>query len=232
MLVDGMLSMDAGGRRSDMYGAGGGREQVRRRVERVTDESDEEASFVRMSSSDSDDVADAPEEPPTRAVHPPTDGIDRAADMMAAADAVIVACGAGMSLDSNLPDFRNEDAWHARYPMFQGRGLTYAHLASSALLDKNPRLAWGWYADCISLYAGSVPHRGYSILRAYSERLREGLFVYTSNVDGMFARAGFAEERIVQCHGCMQVLQCSKSAAHGTWTSDKSVQSVSLIMLF
>ena len=205
-----------------MYRADG-REQA---GECLTDESDEEASFVRMSSSDSDDIAEEPPPAPVRPVHSPTDGIDLAADMMSMADAVIVASGAGMSLDSKLPDFRNETAWNARYPMFQGRGLTYAHLASHAMLDKNPRLAWGWYASCISMYAESAPHNGYKILKAYSERLKEGLFVYTSNVDGMFARAGFAEDRIVQCHGCMQVLQCSKTAAHGTWTNDKSIQSV------
>ena len=56
--------------------------------------------------------------------------------------------------------------------------------------------------------------------------MTEGYFVYTSNVDGHFARAGFDKLRILECHGRFQSLQCSRTADHGTWGAAKQISMV------
>ncbi len=50
------------------------------------------------------------------------------------------------------------------------------------------------------LYTKAAPHAGYHIMRQLGERMRDGYFSFTSNVDGHFARV-FPEDRILECHG-------------------------------
>jgi NAD-dependent SIR2 family protein deacetylase len=45
----------------------------------------------------------------------------------------------------------------------------------------------------------------------------EGGFVFTSNVDGHFERAGFDPQRIVECHGSLVHLQCTSPCSDRIW---------------
>jgi NAD-dependent SIR2 family protein deacetylase len=47
-----------------------------------------------------------------------------------------------------------------------------------------------------------------------------GFFVFTSNVDGQFQKAGFPEDRIVECHGSIHHLQCSRPCHRAIWSAD------------
>ena len=58
------------------------------------------------------------------------------------------------------------------------------------------------------LYTSAQPHEGYHILRRWGDAVGPlGFAVFTSNVDGHFLRAGFAEERVLECHGSIHFLQ-------------------------
>jgi NAD-dependent SIR2 family protein deacetylase len=46
-----------------------------------------------------------------------------------------------------------------------------------------------------------------------------GGFVYTSNVDGHFQRAGFSEQRIVECHGSIHHVQCLEHCTEAIWSA-------------
>src|SRR5205807_506106 len=72
----------------------------------------------------------------------------------------------------------------------------------------DPPLAWGFYGHRLGLYRRTRPHRGFAILRRWGERMPAGAFVYTSNVDGQFQRAGFDPETVVECHGSIHSMQC------------------------
>ncbi|NEJ83576.1 hypothetical protein GR268_44765 [Rhizobium leguminosarum] len=50
------------------------------------------------------------------------------------------------------------------------------------------------------LYTKAAPHAGYQFMRQLGERMRDGYFSFTSNVDGHFARV-FPDDRILECHG-------------------------------
>jgi NAD-dependent SIR2 family protein deacetylase len=60
----------------------------------------------------------------------------------------------------------------------------------------------------MGLYRRTRPHEGFAILRRWAERMPHGGFVYTSNVDGHFQRAGFDPDRIVEVHGTIVAMQC------------------------
>ena len=52
-----------------------------------------------------------------------------------------------------------------------------------------------------------------------------GCFVFTSNVDGQFHKAGFDPQRIVECHGSIHHLQCVENCTSDIWPAgDLSVE--------
>lgn len=137
-----------------------------------------------------------------------TRDIERAAECLAAADALLISAGAGMGVDSGLPDFRGSEGFWKAYPPYERLGLHFQQLANPANFARDPELAWGFYGHRHALYGRTQPHAGFGILRAWAERLSGGWFVFTSNVDGHFQKAGFAEARVYECHGSIRHLQC------------------------
>jgi NAD-dependent SIR2 family protein deacetylase len=48
-----------------------------------------------------------------------------------------------------------------------------------------------------------------------------GYHVFTSNVDGQFQKAGFAPDRIHECHGSIHHLQCLEPCSDAIWEANK-----------
>jgi NAD-dependent SIR2 family protein deacetylase len=124
-----------------------------------------------------------------------------------------VAAGAGMGVDSGLPDFRGPEGFWRAYPPYARLGLRFEELANPRWFHADPPLAWGFYGHRLNLYRRTAPHRGFACLRAWAERAPRGGFVFTSNIDGQFQRAGFAAERVVEVHGALDWLQCTRCDA-------------------
>lgn len=131
--------------------------------------------------------------------------IERAADAIANAQCLILAAGAGMGVDSGLPDFRGRGGLYAEDSIFTSYGYSINQLVSPALLYEQPRLAWGVMTVMHRLFKNATPHTGFEILRRWTKH--RPYFVYTSNVDGQFQKAGFDEDRIVELHGSVHFLQ-------------------------
>jgi len=133
---------------------------------------------------------------------PISEAILRSAQLLARATALLVTAGAGMSADSGIRTFRDTGGlWTIQAPM-ETPGMT------PNSFDQDPAAAWGFYALQRDQYRKSEPHCGYAILHRWASRMRDGYFVYTSNIDGQFQRAGFDTERIVECHGNLSRVQC------------------------
>ncbi len=143
----------------------------------------------------------------------------RAAELIARADALIVTAGAGMGVDSGLPDFRGPEGFWGVYPALGRAGIRFEDIASPQAFEDDPYLAWGFYGHRLNLYRETVPHEGFRILLGIGERMPHGAFVFTSNVDGQFQKAGFDEERIVECHGSIHHLQCLKGCGEHIWSA-------------
>jgi NAD-dependent SIR2 family protein deacetylase len=139
----------------------------------------------------------------------------RAARALASADAVVVTAGAGMGVDSGLPDFRGTQGFWRAYPVYEKLGLSFASMANPRWFAADPTFAWGFYGHRLELYRRCVPHEGFALLRAFAARTRHGAFVFTSNVDGQFQRAGFEADRITEAHGSIHHLQCLDACGVG-----------------
>lgn len=145
--------------------------------------------------------------------------VEHAAQAIASADALLIGAGAGMGVDSGLPDFRGDKGFWKAYPPFRGR--KFAEMSNPVWFHSNPEQAWGFFGHRYNLYSSTEPHKGFSILRRWAEAKPAGYFVFTSNVDGHFQRAGFSDQRIVECHGAIGFLQCRDNCTNEVWPADE-----------
>lgn len=143
------------------------------------------------------------------------DSFARAADAIAHADALLIGAGAGMGVDSGLPDFRGSEGFWRAYPPFRGR--PFAQMSTPHWFQTDPALAWGFFGHRLGLYRNALPHAGFAMLRKWGAERPLGFFVFTSNVDGQFQRAGFPDDRILERHGSIHFLQCAACCTEKIW---------------
>jgi NAD-dependent SIR2 family protein deacetylase len=134
--------------------------------------------------------------------------LDRAVEAIAEAEALLITAGAGIGVDSGLPDFRGDEGFWRAYPPLKKLGIGFMDMANPVWFKRDPERAWGFYGHRLGLYRATEPHDGFRIMHGWGDRLPHGCFVFTSNVDGQFQKAGFDPERILECHGSIHHLQC------------------------
>ncbi len=135
--------------------------------------------------------------------------VGRAVEAIEQASHLLITAGAGMGVDSGLPDFRGSKGFWKAYPPYQKLSLGFTDLANPGFFMTDPALAWGFYGHRLALYRKTTPHAGFEILRRWSAK-KKSCFVFTSNVDGQFQKAGFEAERVNEVHGSIHYLQCSQ----------------------
>ncbi|WP_439384124.1 SIR2 family NAD-dependent protein deacylase [Amycolatopsis lexingtonensis] len=137
----------------------------------------------------------------------------RAAELLDGAGALLICAGAGMGVDSGLPDFRGGEGFWRAYPPYARLGLRFEELADPLHFAEDPELAWGFYGHRLSLYRKTVPHDGFRLLLGLAPP--GGTRVFTSNVDGQFQEAGF--EHVAEAHGSIHHLQCLAGCTTDIW---------------
>jgi NAD-dependent SIR2 family protein deacetylase len=142
---------------------------------------------------------------------------EHAARQIAEADALIITAGAGMGVDSGLPDFRGDKGFWEAYPALHG--YSFAAMANPQWFYNDPHRAWGFYGHRLNLYRDVTPHEGFQILRQWASQKNDKYFIFTSNVDGQFQKAGFSDHQIVECHGSIHHVQDLEGTG-AIWSAD------------
>lgn len=146
--------------------------------------------------------------------------LKRAAQAIGEADALLIAAGAGMGVDSGLPDFRGDEGFWKAYPPLKELGISFVQMANPQWFQNDPTLAWGFYGHRLNLYRETAPHAGFAILHQWTRLKSQSSFVFTSNVDGHFGRAGFDVEQVLERHGSLGHLQCALPCRRDIWRAD------------
>ncbi|MGR8020636.1 MULTISPECIES: SIR2 family NAD-dependent protein deacylase [Burkholderia] len=136
------------------------------------------------------------------------------------ADGILITAGAAMCVDSGLPDFRDEGAFWRAYPALKAHGIGFQDIANGEAFRRDPVHAWGFYGHWLNLYRRTAPHVGFDILCRWASTKEHGVFVFTGNIDGQFQKAGFERKRILECHGSLHRLQCSRPCSPDTWSAN------------
>lgn len=139
---------------------------------------------------------------------------DTAAQAVREAEFLLFPAGAGMGVDSGLPDFRGTQGFWNAYPAFAKLGLNFQQLANPRWFSTDPALAWGFYGHRLNLYRETVPHAGFAVLKRWAEQ--KPAHVFTSNVDGQFQKAGLGD--VYEIHGSILHLQCSLPCDRDIWS--------------
>ena len=146
---------------------------------------------------------------------------DLAAELISSADAVIVTAGAGMGVDSGLPDFRSTEGFWQNYPGPKPTESSFEKIARPSTFVEDLGLAWAFYGQRQRLYCDTEPHPGFTTLLNWCKAMSAGYFVYTSNVDGHFQKAGFRPDGVFECHGNIFWLQCLTPCTRDLWIAEK-----------
>jgi NAD-dependent SIR2 family protein deacetylase len=147
----------------------------------------------------------------------------RAAAAVRSASALVVTAGAGMGVDSGLPDFRGDQGFWKAYPPYERLGISFVDAANPVHFERDAAFGWGFYGHRAHLYRETTPHEGFKILLRWIERLRLPSFVVTSNVDGQFQKAGFRPGEVLEVHGSIHHLQCTEPCSGTIWRNDEDV---------
>ena len=147
--------------------------------------------------------------------------LDFCSNLIQNCDALFIGAGAGMGVDSGLPDFRGKEGFWRAYPPLAKMGLGFEEMANPIWFRENPKLAWGFYGHRCKLYLNTKPHIGYYIIKKWTEQFSLPSFVFTSNVDGHFAQVGWANQ-LIECHGSLMQLQCIQNCGQPIWEFKKN----------
>jgi NAD-dependent deacetylase len=110
---------------------------------------------------------------------------------------VVVSTGAGVSAESGVPTFRDEDGlWSQFRP---------EDLATPAAFRENPQRVWKWYEWRRGIIRAIDPNPGHIELARW-QRLFPNLTLITQNVDGLHRRAGSSE--VIELHGNIMLSCC------------------------
>jgi NAD-dependent deacetylase len=125
--------------------------------------------------------------------------IQRAAEDILRAKKTIAFTGAGISVESGIPDFRGAQGLWQKYDPEE-----YAHIDA---FHSNPEKVWRMIKDMFSLVMTAKPNPAHIGL---AELERMGLLssVITQNVDGLHQAAG--NTRVIEFHGSHKTLSCPK----------------------
>ncbi len=148
------------------------------------------------------------------------ESINLAVQKIQSADAILIHAGAGMSVDSGLPDFRSEGGFWKEYPVLKKHNISWYSISDPDAFFKMPNLAWAFFGHRIKLYRKTSPHTGYKQLLKICQSKKGGYFVFTSNCDGHFLKAGYDNELIEECHGSIFILQCAYKCTSEIWEID------------
>ena len=144
---------------------------------------------------------------------------DRCADLIQQADGLLISAGAGVGVDSGLPDFRGPKGFWGVYPALGRARLGFQDIANPDTFRDKPRLAWGFYGHRLNLYRETRPGYGFSVLNRIASAMKHGAYVFTSNVDGQFQKAGFSVLQVCEVHGSIHHLQCLECCTLDIWSA-------------
>jgi NAD-dependent deacetylase len=119
-----------------------------------------------------------------------------AAGLIRSARYAIAYTGAGISTESNIPDFRGTNGLWKRFD---------PKMASRSYFLENPDGFWGFYAKRYEYVMNAVPNKAHNVL---AEMERRGCLqaVITQNIDKLHSKAG--SKSVIELHGNIVTSRC------------------------
>jgi NAD-dependent protein deacetylase/lipoamidase len=117
---------------------------------------------------------------------------------LAPTDRLFLLTGAGISVESGIPTFRDVDGLWRKYRIEE--------VASPHAWRRDPRLVWDFYSMRRRAASSAKPNPGHLALAALERALQERFFLCTQNVDNLHEQAG--SQRVLHMHGELFKSRC------------------------
>jgi NAD-dependent SIR2 family protein deacetylase len=135
--------------------------------------------------------------------------VEQIASWILEADVFVINTGAGMGVDSGLPDYRG--AVGGQWGKIEAQeGKSIFEIVNPKNFIENPDFAWKFFLERMKMYEKTTPHKGFSILMDWTKKHFSDYFILTSNIDNQFEKAGFKPEKIRELHGSIFHLQSER----------------------
>ena len=123
----------------------------------------------------------------------------KTAELLVQSRHVMALTGAGISVESGIPDFRSRDGLWSRYDPVE-----FGYIES---FRANPEKVWKMLLEMDRLRTGAQPNTGHMALAELEKRgiLRE---IVTQNVDSLHQKAG--SHNVIEFHGHARSLRCDR----------------------
>ena len=128
---------------------------------------------------------------------------------------IVILTGAGLSAESGLSTFRDQDGIWAKYD--------YREVATPEGFRRNPQLVHDFYNQRRRAHKGVVPNAAHRAL-ARLEREHQGeVVVVTQNIDALHEAAG--TRNLIHMHGELLRALCALCGSRHAWTEDLGLKS-------
>ncbi len=131
--------------------------------------------------------------------------IGRIVELLATSRSILFVTGAGISVDSGLPTYRDDDGL-CRTDRAED-GMPMERALSGDILCDHPELTWKHLARMEKACRGSRCNRAHEVI-AEMERHFERVWTLTQNVDGLHRSAG--SRNVIDIHGDLHHLRCMR----------------------
>lgn len=122
--------------------------------------------------------------------------IRKAVELLKSSSHAIAFTGAGISTESNIPDFRgSQGLWRKFDP----------RMASRSYFEEDPNGFWAFYSQRYEVIASANPNEGHIAL-AKLEELGAIKYVITQNIDRLHIMAG--SKSVIELHGNILMSRC------------------------
>jgi len=129
------------------------------------------------------------------------------------ASSVTMLTGAGMSVESGIPTFR--DSKRGLWAKYNAQ-----ELATPQAFQNDPELVWNWYRWRKNLISQSQPNSGHFAIFEMEKRFANFALI-TQNIDGLHQAAG--SSNVIELHGNLHRAYCShESLTFGAWPNSNN----------
>ncbi len=127
--------------------------------------------------------------------------IAKGAQIIKAAQKILIFSGAGMSTESGIPDFRSPGGVWSKY---DPSDFYFDKIISS---EKAREKYWEMSTEFYNTMKDAVPNRAHLAIRAIEESGKL-LAIVTQNIDNLHHKAGNSPEKIIEIHGTAFSVSC------------------------
>lgn len=110
---------------------------------------------------------------------------------------VVVLTGAGVSVESGIPDFRSVGGLWERFDPFE--------YATRGAFREDPHRCWQLFDELGGLVRGAIPNAAHLALARWETHLAR-MTIVTQNIDGLHQKAGC--QQVLEFHGGASALLC------------------------